>query len=387
MRERIKTNYPGVFFRESRRIAGKGTEKVYYIIFKKDGKLHEEKAGRQYADAMTPARAAGVRAERIEGKRLSPKQMREQQKALKDAEKSRLTIDTLWEKYKSSRPYNKTLETDDGRYKNYLKPVFGDKEPKDLLLIDIDRLKFKLLKKKAPQTVKHILNLIDRIVNFGVERNLCERLSFHIKKPTVNNLKTEDLSSEQLKKLLAAIDEDTNIHAQNLMKMALFTGMRRGELFKLKWDHVDFDRGFIAIVDPKGGPSQKIPLNDGARDILSSHPKTDNSDYVFPGHGGNQRVTISKAVNRIKERAGLPNDFRPLHGLRHVYASMLASSGQVDMYTLQKLLTHKSPQMTQRYAHLRDEALRRASDLAGTIINEASKEADKITTTNLEDYK
>jgi len=41
-------------------------------------------------------------------------------------------------------------------------------------------------------------------------------------------------------------------------------------------------------------------------------------------------------------------------GLRHVYASMLASSGQVDMYTLQKLLTHKSPAMTQRYAHLRD---------------------------------
>ena len=41
------------------------------------------------------------------------------------------------------------------------------------------------------------------------------------------------------------------------------------------------------------------------------------------------------------------------------------------MYTLQKLLTHKSPQMTQRYAHLRDESLRRASDLAGDIIREA----------------
>ena len=60
-----------------------------------------------------------------------------------------------------------------------------------------------------------------------------------------------------------------------------------------------------------------------------------------------------------------------MHGLRHVYASMLASSGQVDMYTLQKLLTHKSPTMTQRYAHLRDETMRKASDLAGDIINEA----------------
>jgi site-specific recombinase XerD len=73
----------------------------------------------------------------------------------------------------------------------------------------------------------------------------------------------------------------------------------------------------------------------------------------------------------IRKEAGLPKDFRPLHGLRHVYASMLASSGQVDLYTLQKLLTHKSSVMTQRYAHLRDEALRRASDLAGDLIGQA----------------
>ena len=50
---------------------------------------------------------------------------------------------------------------------------------------------------------------------------------------------------------------------------------------------------------------------------------------------------------------------------------MLASSGQVDLYTLQKLLTHKSAAMTQRYAHLRDETLRRASDLAGDLLNQA----------------
>ncbi len=78
-------------------------------------------------------------------------------------------------------------------------------------------------------------------------------------------------------------------------------------------------------------------------------------------------------MNRIKVAAGLPADFRPLHGLRHVYASMLASSGQVDMYTLQKLLTHKSPIMTQRYAHLRDEALKKASGVASDIIGELDK--------------
>ena len=50
---------------------------------------------------------------------------------------------------------------------------------------------------------------------------------------------------------------------------------------------------------------------------------------------------------------------------------MLASSGQVDMYTMQKLLTHKSPLMTQRYAHLRDETLKQASYLMEELVEQA----------------
>ncbi|HAR48595.1 hypothetical protein ER57_10840 [Smithella sp. SCADC] len=59
----------------------------------------------------------------------------------------------------------------------------------------------------------------------------------------------------------------------------------------------------------------------------------------------------------------------------------LASSGKVDLYTLQKLLTHKSPVMTQRYAHLRDEALRNASTLAGQIIEQAVSDKEQDSTT------
>ena len=159
------------------------------------------------------------------------------------------------------------------------------------------------------------------------------------------------------------------------MLTALYSGIRRGEMFKLQWKDIDFDRGFIHLRDPKGKISQKIPLNDPTRQVFEAMPRT--SVYVFPGADGKQRTDINKAVNKIKTVAGLPKDFRPLHGLRHVYASMLASSGQVDMYTLQKLMTHKSPQMTQRYAHLRDDALKAASDLAGDIISEAMNQSSK----------
>ena len=81
---------------------------------------------------------------------------------------------------------------------------------------------------------------------------------------------------------------------------------------------------------------------------------------------------MRRPIDRIRKAAGLPVGFRPLHGLRHTFASMLASSGDVDLYTLQKLLTHKTGAMTQRYAHLRDDTLRRASDLAGDLVGQAA---------------
>ena len=374
MPKRYKTDYPGVFYREAKRIGGKGTEKVYYIVFKKDGKLFEEKVGRQYKNAMTPARAATIRGERIEGKRLSRKEIKAEETALKTAEEDKWTISRLWAAYKENRSI-KGIVTDQNRYENYLKSNFGDKESKNILPLDVDRLRLKLLKTKSPGTVKNVLELLRRLINFGVKKNLCRGLNFKIEMPRVNNIKTEDLTPKQLDNLLTAIKEDTHTHAGPLMLLALCCGMRRGELFKLKWKDIDFDRGFINIVDPKGGPSQKIPLNDAARGVLESHVKT-KSPYVFPGRRGRQRTDINKAVNAIKTAAKLPKDFRPLHGLRHVYASMLASSGKVDIYTLQKLLTHKSPMMTQRYAHLRDSALKEASELAGSIITQATSETE-----------
>lgn len=378
MPKREKTKYPGVFFRSTERIGSIGLEKIYYIVFKKDGKVIEEKVGRQFADDMTPAKAAGIRAERIEGKRPSRKEIREEKKAAKQALENRWTVGRLWEEYKNGNPDLKGIVTDENRFKKHIAPAFGNKEPAEIDSLSVDRLRLKLLKTHTPGTVKNVMELFRRIINFGVKKNLCERLKFEITMPRLNNEKTEVLTPEQLDALLHAIDEEPNRQVANLMKMALFSGMRRGELFRLKWEDVDFDRGIIHIREPKGGIDQKIPLNQSSREILEAHERT-GSPFVFPGRGGKQRVDIKKQVNRLKKKAGIPEDFRALHGLRHVYASLLASSGQVDLYTLQRLMTHKSPQMTQRYAHLQDEALQRASNVVGDVIGQMREtEAEKV---------
>ncbi|MCX5855980.1 MAG: integrase, partial [Deltaproteobacteria bacterium] len=293
--KRIKTEYPGVFYREAIRIGGKGTERVFYIVFKKAGKVCEEKVGRQYADDMTPAKAARVRADRIEGRRESRKEKREAEKAAKLEEAGKWTLSRLWDEYEKNKPDSKAIKTDKSRFQKHIKPPLGGKEPHEIIRLDVDRLRVNLSKTLKPQTVRHVLGLLKRIIHFGAKRQLCRELPFSIDAVKVDNRTTEDLTPGQLKNLLKAITESTDIEAANIMRMALFTGMRRGELFKLKWSDIDFDRGFITIRDPKGGVSQKIPLNDQAREVLKNHPAT--ADHVFVRGDGKPFTDIRRRVN------------------------------------------------------------------------------------------
>lgn len=314
---------------------------------------------------MTAAKASYIRMERLKGKQLSNSETREK----KLVGSGVWTIDKIWEIYKENNPKLKGLYEDKCRYNKHIKPIFGNTEPKEIVPMEIEKFKTKLFNHKnnyQPATIKLILELIRRISNYGFKKQLCEGLGFNIEMPKVSNLKTEDLTPEQFFRLLKVIEIEADIQVKNFMKMILLTGMRRGELFRLKWKDINYEQEFITIRDPKGGDDQNIPLNSDCSALLKNHPKI--SEYIFPSEDGQQRKTIRRPANRIKALAGLPKDFRPLHGIRHLYTMMLAT-GKVDMYTLQKLLTHKSPAMTQRYAHIRDEALKKASNLAGDIIS------------------
>ena len=369
--KRQKTAYAGVYYREVRRIGGPGTEKIYYAVFKRDGKTVETKIGRQYVDDMTPARAARIRAELIEGRRETRKEKRDREQA-EAAEVAKIwTLDRLAAAYFETFKDGPPKRTDIGRYKNHLAAEFGNRQPADIIKLDIDRLRIRLSKKLSPQTTKHVLTLLQRIVNYGADNNFCKRFSFRITKPIVNNETTEHMDGDQLRRYLEELEKEPDDITRNALKLVLNTGLRKGEICKLQWRDVDLDRGFLEIRDPKGGPSQTIPLNDAALEILAFHPRRDDTPYVFPGNKGRERKRF-KIATQIRDRAGLPKSFRPLHGLRHAYASMMASSGKIDLYTLQRLLTHKSPVMTQRYAHLADEAMKRASGVAADIISEAA---------------
>ena len=187
MPKRIKTDYIGVYYRIAQRVGGKGEEKVFYAVYKVGGKVKEEKIGRQYKDNMTAAKASRIRGELIEGKRLTRKETRELEEAEKAADDKRWTIDRLWKEYRKQNPHLKGWKTYISQYDLHIKPSFEDKEPADILPLDIDRLRLNLSKKRSPQTVAHVLKLLKRIVKFGVERGLCRNFDFAIKMPSVDN--------------------------------------------------------------------------------------------------------------------------------------------------------------------------------------------------------
>lgn len=369
--------YAGVFYIEIPRPFGSGVEKVYYIRYRRCGKQIEEKVGHQYRDRMTPIRAAGIRSARIEGREPSNAERRAAEKAAKEAERNKPIIARLWEVYQqahSGRPGN---QADISNYKK-LVPRFAKRTPAEITTADVDSLRDSLLDAgKSPQTVKHVMGLLRRIIRYAVRRGLCPqpepaRLQFDM--PKVDNNKTECLTPEQARALLAALDEEPDQDLASLVRLALATGMRRGALLGLQWDDIDFIRGFITLRGEiaKKRKTETIPLTEQARTILQGVRRT-KSPYVFPGRDGGPRKGLRRLLARVKKKARLPDDFRPLHGLRHTFASWLASSGQVDLYTLQRLLTHESPVMTQRYAHLADDSLRRAAAVADDLYQDVLK--------------
>ena len=160
-------------------------------------------------------------------------------------------------------------------------------------------------------------------------------------------------------------------HLRPIILTALHTGMRRGEILRLRWSSVDFTQVVIWVEESKNGEGRHVPMSDELRRVLGALPSRGRGEYVFPSpvairNGGEARplTDIKTAFLRAVREAGI-EDFR-FHDLRHTFASHLVMKG-ADLNTVRELLGHKSLKMTLRYAHLSPAHKSRAIGL----INEA----------------
>ena len=146
-------------------------------------------------------------------------------------------------------------------------------------------------------------------------------------------------------------------------RLLLFTGCRLREILHLKWEHVDIERGLLFLADFKTG-KKTIVMNAPAMAVLASLDRL--GAYVVPGDDPEKpRADLKRPWQAIAKRAGLEGV--RLHDLRHTYASFGAGGGH-GLPVIGKLLGHTQASTTQRYAHLDNDPLRKASELiAGNI--------------------
>ena len=183
------------------------------------------------------------------------------------------------------------------------------------------------------------------------------------------------LSAEELSRLWAALEAHPNRRAANAVKLMVLTGARRSEVLNATWDQFDLDRG--VWTKPSHHTKQKrtehVPLSKPGLALLTAMKAEADAEqpHLFPGDKPGQPLgDIKHFWQRVCREAGLEGV--RLHDLRHTYASSLVSGG-VSLHIVGRLLGHTQPQTTARYAHLDDDALRKATEGFGAMVEAAAE--------------
>jgi integrase len=164
------------------------------------------------------------------------------------------------------------------------------------------------------------------------------------------------LSETERKALLDTCDSSEFKSLGSIVRLALATGARKGELLNLQWSGVDFERRTARFLDTKNGESRTVPLASSAVAALERMAKAGKrTGPVIPYSS----AWLDKSWQVARDAAGLP-DVR-FHDLRHSAASYLAMSG-ASLMDIAAILGHKTLAMVKRYSHLSEQHTTAAVD-------------------------
>jgi len=145
--------------------------------------------------------------------------------------------------------------------------------------------------------------------------------------------------------------------------MAVATGMRLKEVVGLRWDDVNRAARVIQVSEDSKTGRRDIPMSKSVEGVLDDQVRHLRSPMVFVDSEGRDyssaaaRDRVSRKTRKAMEDAGIQD--ASFHTLRHTAAAWMVQAG-VPLYEVQNVLGHSSPAMTQRYAHLWPDHLRRA---------------------------
>lgn len=229
----------------------------------------------------------------------------------------------------------------------------------------IEQYKDKRLAKVSPATVNRDLSTLKHALNLAVRWGYLES------SPATSVVKLKEpkgrlryLTREEADALIGECSNEL----RPIVITALHTGMRLGEILSLEWEDVDLKRSQIKIFDTKNNDFRVVPMNETLYNtLLKLNPKRGR---VFLSRLGAPYKHVRKNFKRALRRVRI-KDFK-FHDLRHTFASWLAMEG-IPLSTIGKLMGHKTPHMTMRYAHLSQDYLQ---DVVEVLTQKRHKEED-----------
>lgn len=167
--------------------------------------------------------------------------------------------------------------------------------------------------------------------------------------------KPDEEGNTEEDRLLAACRASKSRYLEPIVRIALETGMRRGEILGLQWKFIDLQHGTAYLPETKNGDSRTVPLSPEAIRVLKALPRSIDG-RVFPIGDSGFVHTFSRACEKAKI------DGLHFHDLRHEATSRFFERG-LDIMEVASITGHKSLSMLKRYTHLR--AVDIARKLAG----------------------
>ncbi len=352
------------------------------VIRRKNGRLYlryYEKSGKRCMRAATGATSYSQARKmllRIEADIASG--------ACRPVESERLTVSELCERFiKAAHP----LAKDVTRYRRQvgfglrpLLPLLGHIPLAKLKRQDIEAARDKLSAAYKPNSVRYYLAPLSSVLSWAVRQELIAANPMQkLAMPRRQN-STDRLTAEQASRLLAVAKASAlacsgrrrPLHYSLfiVVSLALRLGLRKGECFGLRWADVLFDRGVINVTrqldttqartaagshrSPKSGKPRTLPIPPALAEELRAWqaecPQTP-AGLVCP-----LGSTAIGSLNELLQAADCPRFNRPLHSLRHTFASLILENGG-SILAVKDALGHSSLDVTLIYSHLAPGAL------------------------------
>ena len=321
------------------------------------------------------------------------------------AQSEQLTVGALFAKYFEGASFRqnaeRTKETDVSRYQSHIEPLLGKRMVNHLTRDDVLDLRDSIASGKTARTIKtdkargvrkikggagtaaRSITLLSTVLSWANRQSLINTanvaMGVDVARTNRRRINISIATYKKLQETLDVMEADLSLSraAADCIRIIMFTGARRNEIALMKWGWVasDFSQIVVPAESHKAGNKTKksriIVLSSKTAAILKQYTRGDDAELVFkPSRriGESSHLMLSSAMQKVRKRAGLPDDFT-LHALRHGIGSLMATEGQ-SLHQIAAVLGHASPRTAEIYVDFANTERDAAARLVASLLEQ-----------------